>query len=40
MIVGERLDKDEAEEILKDCCDPEDEDGFIEYKREWDLKFN
>jgi len=30
--LGERLDKDEAEEILKDCCDPEDEDGFIEYK--------
>jgi len=30
--LGERLEKDEAEAILKDCCEPEDEDGFIPYK--------
>jgi len=30
--LGERLEKDESEGILKDCCDPEDEDGFIPYK--------
>jgi len=29
--LGERLDKDETESIIKDCCDPEDEDGFIPY---------
>jgi len=30
--LGERLEKDEAEAILKDCCEAEDEDGFINYK--------
>jgi len=30
--LGERLEKDEAESILKDCCDPEDEDGFVPYR--------
>jgi len=29
--LGEKLDKSEAEEILKDCADPEDEDGFFPY---------
>jgi hypothetical protein len=34
LIPGEKLDKDEAEDILKDCADPEDEDGFFPYARE------
>jgi len=29
--LGERLDAHETETIIKDCCDPEDEDGFIPY---------
>ncbi|XP_034247448.1 myosin light chain alkali isoform X2 [Thrips palmi] len=29
--LGERLDEKEVEEVLKDCLDPEDEDGFIPY---------
>jgi len=34
---GEKLEKDEAEAILKDCADPEDEDGFFPYAREFFL---
>ncbi|XP_066993879.1 myosin light chain 1 isoform X2 [Anabrus simplex] len=29
--LGERLTDAECEEILKDCLDPEDEDGFVPY---------
>ncbi|XP_071443440.1 myosin light chain 1 isoform X1 [Hetaerina americana] len=29
--LGERLTDVEVESIMKDCCDPEDEDGFIPY---------
>jgi Ca2+-binding EF-hand superfamily protein len=29
--LGERLEEKEVEEVLKDCLDPEDEDGFIPY---------
>ncbi|KAK8403770.1 hypothetical protein O3P69_000105 [Scylla paramamosain] len=29
---GERLEKSELEPVLKDCCDEEDEDGFIPYE--------
>lgn len=29
--LGERLDEKEVDEVLKDCLDPEDEDGFIPY---------
>ena len=29
--LGERLEKDEAEQILKDCADPEDDEGFFPY---------
>jgi myosin light chain 6 len=29
--LGERLDGSEAEAIIKACCDPEDEEGFIPY---------
>ena len=30
--LGEPLDEEEAEEILRECCDSEDEDGFITYE--------
>ncbi|KAK8403765.1 hypothetical protein O3P69_000105 [Scylla paramamosain] len=30
--LGERLEKSELEPVLKDCCDEEDEDGFIPYE--------
>jgi len=30
--LGEKLEKEEAAEILGDCCEPEDEDGFVKYK--------
>lgn len=31
--LGERLEKDEADDILKDCADPEDDEGFFPYAR-------
>ena len=31
-LLGEPLDEEEAEEILRECCDSEDEDGFITYE--------
>jgi hypothetical protein len=33
LYVGERLTDQECETVLKDCMDPEDEDGFIPYTR-------
>jgi len=32
---GERLTDAECETVLKDCMDPEDEDGFIPYARKY-----
>ncbi|XP_011302143.1 myosin light chain alkali [Fopius arisanus] len=29
--LGEKLDDSEVDVIMKDCCDPEDEDGFVPY---------
>ncbi|XP_006615814.1 myosin light chain alkali isoform X1 [Apis laboriosa] len=31
LALGEKLSDAEVEEVLKDCMDPEDEDGFIPY---------
>ena len=31
-LLGEPLDEEEAEEILRECCDSVDEDGFITYE--------
>ncbi|XP_016921624.1 myosin light chain alkali isoform X3 [Apis cerana] len=31
LALGEKLTDAEVEEVLKDCMDPEDEDGFIPY---------
>lgn len=33
--IGERLSDPEVEEVLKDCMDPEDDDGFIPYARKY-----
>lgn len=32
-ILGERLSDPETEEVLADCMDKEDDDGFIPYER-------
>lgn len=31
LALGEKLTDAEVEEVMKDCLDPEDEDGFIPY---------
>jgi Ca2+-binding EF-hand superfamily protein len=31
MALGERLEQGQVETIMKECCEPEDEDGFIPY---------
>lgn len=28
---GERLTDAECDEVMKDCCPPEDDEGFIDY---------
>lgn len=33
--IGERLTDGECEEVVKDCMDPEDDDGFIPYARKY-----
>ena len=33
IISGERLSDKEVDDIVKDCADAEDEDGFIPYSR-------
>ena len=32
---GERLTEKEVNEIMAECCDEEDEDGFIPYERKY-----
>ena len=32
--LGEKLTKEEAKTLMKDLCDPADDDGFIPFKRE------
>lgn len=34
-VAGERLDDKEVEDIIKDCSEPEDEDGFVPYVRKF-----
>lgn len=36
---GERLTDAEANEVLKDCLDPEDEDGMIPYVRKYHYEY-
>lgn len=38
--LGERLSDAETEEVLKDCMDQEDDDGFIPYERKLLLSHN
>lgn len=34
-VTGERLSDAECDEVIKDCMDPEDDDGFIPYARKY-----
>lgn len=34
-VIGERLSDAECDEVIKDCMDPEDDDGFIPYARKY-----
>merc|ERR1719206_982307 len=31
--LGEKLEREEVDILIKECCDPEDDDGFIPYER-------
>ena len=31
--LGEKLERDEVDVLIKECCDAEDDDGFIPYER-------
>uniref|UniRef100_A0A1Q3FLK4 Myosin light chain alkali n=1 Tax=Culex tarsalis TaxID=7177 RepID=A0A1Q3FLK4_CULTA len=33
--LGEKLERDELDDVFKDCMDPEDDDGNIPYAREY-----
>lgn len=30
--LGEKLEREEVDVLIKECCDPEDDDGFIPYE--------
>ena len=32
---GEKLEREEVDILIKECCDPEDDDGFIPYERKF-----
>lgn len=44
LVLGERLADTETDELLKDCLDTEDDDGFVPYERKFSqlnqMKFN
>ena len=31
--LGEKLEREDVDTLIKECCDPEDDDGFIPYER-------
>ena len=33
MNLGEKLEREEVDMLIKECCDEEDADGFIPYER-------
>ena len=33
--LGEKLTKEEAKMLMNDLCEPEDEDGFMQFKRKF-----
>lgn len=35
MLTGERLEEKECDQVLKDCLDPEDDEGFVPYVRKY-----
>lgn len=37
LTLGERLSDPETEEVLRDCMDKEDDDGFIPYERKHEI---
>ena len=37
--LGEKLEREEVDILIKECCDPEDDDGFIPYERKLALFF-
>ena len=39
-ISGEKLEREEVDILIKECCDPEDDDGFIPYERKCNLTHN
>ena len=36
-ISGEKLEREEVDILIKECCDPEDDDGFIPYERKCNI---
>ena len=40
MALGEKLEREEVDILIKECCDPEDDDGFIPYERKLLLFIN
>ena len=36
---GEKLEREEVDILIKECCDPEDDDGFIPYERKSMFKY-
>ena len=36
-IKGEKLEREEVDILIKECCDPEDDDGFIPYERKQNI---
>ncbi len=32
---GEKLEREEVDTLLKECCEPEDDDGFIPYESKY-----
>lgn len=35
VFTGERLEEKECDQVLKDCLDPEDDEGFVPYVRKY-----
>ena len=39
-ISGEKLEREEVDILIKECCDPEDDDGFIPYERKYIIQLS
>ena len=37
IILGEKLTKEEAKGLMKELCDPEDDEGFMPFMRKYPL---